>query len=166
MSKTIAEIAKTTQGFAVLDTLLENLKEGNKTLWSVFNDKNSKFTVLAPTDEAFIEAVEQFQKTKKFPPGNLMELLAKPEVRKIMISIVKYHVLEGAIYKKDVVEGAKKFATPTTLNGKNLCLSTKGSSVLINGEDILVDTDIKASNGVIHVIKKVLNPMYECKRTM
>ena len=98
-------------------------------------------TIFAPTDEAFA----------KLPAGTVESLL-KPENKDKLAAILLYHVVAGSVYAADVTDGA----TPTTLEGAKLNVAV-GSGVSINGANV-VQADIKASNGVIHVIDAVLLP--------
>ncbi|XVJ58614.1 MAG: fasciclin domain-containing protein [Tepidisphaera sp.] len=103
------------------------------------------FTVFAPTDEAFA----------KLPKGTL-ETLLKPENKAKLQSILKYHVLSGAVFAKDV-----KTMSAETLDGQRIDLKveTKGkdTTVMIDKAKVTA-TDIKATNGVIHVIDSVILP--------
>ncbi len=101
------------------------------------------FTVLAPTDEAFA----------KLPAGTVEGLLAEPEKLK---EILLYHVLSGKAMAADV---AKMTAAGTAL-GKPLTIKVDGDKVMIN-DALVTMTDIETSNGVIHVIDKVLLPPAE-----
>ena len=100
------------------------------------------FTVFAPTDEAF----------KALPEGTVADLL-KPENKAKLISILTYHVVPGKTVAAD-------------LTGKKVTVKTvEGSPVKINGtngvkvnEASVVKPDIMTSNGVIHVINKVILP--------
>ncbi len=97
------------------------------------------FTVFAPTDEAF----------KKLPKGTVDALLKDlPKLR----SILKYHVVAGNVMAADVV---KAKSVPTLL-GQEAAISTKKGARI--EEASIVKTDIKARNGVIHVIDRVLLP--------
>ena len=100
------------------------------------------FTVFAPTDAAFA----------KLPAGTVENLL-KPENKDKLTAILTYHVVPGRVMAADVgkVQEAK------TVNGKMLMVSTKGGGVMINDAKVTA-TDITASNGVIHVIDKVVMP--------
>lgn len=100
-------------------------------------------TVFAPTDEAF----------KKLPAGTVANLL-KPENKEMLISILKYHVVSGNVMAADVV----KLSSAATLEGKNIDIKVTDGSVFLNGSTKVIKTDIKASNGTIHVIDSVLMP--------
>ena len=103
------------------------------------------FTVFAPTDEAFA----------KLPKGTL-ETLLKPENKTKLQNILKYHVLSGTVLAKDV-----KTMSAETLLGQRIDLKveTKGkdTTVTIDGAKVTA-TDVKATNGVIHVIDTVILP--------
>jgi uncharacterized surface protein with fasciclin (FAS1) repeats len=101
------------------------------------------FTVFAPTDEAFAE----------LPEGTLEALLKDTEK---LTAILTYHVVEGAVMAEQVV-GLDKAAT---LNGQNVMISAGDDGVKINGANVIA-TDIPCSNGVIHVIDKVILPEME-----
>ncbi len=100
------------------------------------------FTVFAPTDEAFA----------KLPEGTV-ETLLKPENRDKLVSILKYHVVEGRVYSEDALKAKKA----KTLQGQSIYVSVEDGKARINKSN-LVATDIDASNGVIHVIDAVLIP--------
>jgi uncharacterized surface protein with fasciclin (FAS1) repeats len=100
------------------------------------------FTVFAPTDAAFAAL-----------PEDTVETLLKPENKDQLVAILTYHVVPGAV-------------TSDQLAGKRMDVATvQGSTVHIDGRSgVKVDkstvttADIAASNGVIHVIDKVLMP--------
>lgn len=100
------------------------------------------FTVFAPTDDAFAA----------LPAGTVEDLL-KPENKAKLAAILTYHVVAGEVSSADVV----KLSEADTVNGAKLAIKTDGGKVHIN--DATVTTaDIDTSNGVIHVIDKVLIP--------
>lgn len=100
------------------------------------------FTVFAPTDEAFAA----------LPEGTL-ETLLKPENKDQLVSILTYHVVPGKVSSADVVKvtGAK------TVHGNRVQVTVGDGGVMIDSANV-VATDIQASNGVIHVIDKVILP--------
>lgn len=103
------------------------------------------FTVFAPTDEAFA----------KLPPGTVENLL-KPENKEKLKEILLLHVVPGAVYAADVV----KLTEAKTAGGKAVSISTDGGVKVgtATGKANVVKTDIKAKNGVIHVIDAVILP--------
>ncbi|MBB3308537.1 putative surface protein with fasciclin (FAS1) repeats [Rhizobium sp. BK196] len=100
------------------------------------------FTVFAPTDEAFA----------KLPAGTVENLL-KPENKQKLTEILTYHVVPGKVMAADVagIDEAK------SVNGKMIDIDVKGSTVKVNDATV-TSADIAASNGVIHVIDKVIMP--------
>lgn len=99
------------------------------------------FTVFAPTDAAFA----------KLPAATLTKIL-KPENKALLAQILTYHVIGSVVLAKDVKAGEVK-----TVEGSNLTISIK-DGVLLNGTSKVTATDIKATNGVIHVIDAVILP--------
>ncbi len=95
------------------------------------------FTVFAPTDEAFA----------KLPAGTVENLL-KPENKDQLIAILTYHVVPGKIMSSDLLSTGNA----TTVNGQAapIGLTIAGANV--------VQADIQAANGVIHVIDTVMLP--------
>lgn len=102
------------------------------------------FTVLAPTDEAFA----------KLPDGTV-EMLLKPENKAKLASILKYHVIPAKAMAADVVKLDGKSAP--TVEGSPVKIEVDGKTVMVNDAKV-VKTDIVCSNGVIHVIDKVIMP--------
>ena len=100
------------------------------------------FTVFAPTDEAFA----------KLPAGTLENLL-KPENKAKLTAILTYHVVPGAVKAEQVT----KLDQAKTVNGAMVKVTTKGGKVTINDATV-VKADTAASNGIIHVIDKVILP--------
>lgn len=99
------------------------------------------FTVFAPTNAAF----------EALPKGTLESLL-KPENKEKLAGILTYHVVSGKVMAKDVAAGKVK-----TVQGKELTITVDGGNVMVDGAKV-TKTDIVASNGVIHVIDKVILP--------
>jgi uncharacterized surface protein with fasciclin (FAS1) repeats len=101
------------------------------------------FTVFAPTDAAFA----------KLPAGTVENLL-KPENKATLQAILKYHVVKGEVMA-DKVTG---LSYATTLNGQRVDIAVDSGKVKLDGKSTVTATDIKASNGVIHVIDTVILP--------
>ncbi len=100
------------------------------------------FTVFAPSDEAFA----------KLPKGTLADLL-KPENKKKLAGILTYHVAAKEIMAADVA----KMKEIESVEGSELMIEVKDGKVMVN-KSLVVATDIKCTNGVIHVIDAVLIP--------
>jgi len=99
------------------------------------------FTVFAPTDAAFAA----------LPAGTVEELL-KPENKDKLTAILTYHVVPGAVMSGDLKDGMMA----ATVQGSDVTIRTEGG-VTVDGAAV-VAADIMASNGVIHVIDKVILP--------
>lgn len=97
------------------------------------------FTVFAPTDDAFAA----------LPKGTVEALLADPEA---LAGILTYHVVAGKVMSGDLSDGMMA----ATVNGAEVTIGTEGG-VMVNDANV-VAADIEASNGVIHVIDKVIMP--------
>ena len=130
----IFAVADSSKSFNVLTGLLRltNLDEVLK---------GGSYTVFAPTDTAFAS----------LPPETFRALL-KPENRQTLIEILKYHVVAGDMTSSSLKSGAFK-----TVEGANVDVNVGSSGVTVGGATV-TQADIKASNGVIHVIDKVIVP--------
>lgn len=100
------------------------------------------FTVFAPTDDAFA----------KLPEGTVENLL-KPENIDQLKSILTYHVVPGKVMAADAV----KLSSADTVNGKAFTISQRDGGVYVDNAKV-IQTDVAASNGVIHVIDTVIIP--------
>ena len=109
------------------------------------------FTVFAPTDEAFVAALEALGLTAE-------ELLADTET---LTAVLAYHVVPGTFYAEDVLAVADamegEFEIATALSGTTVTIRFEGENVFVNDATV-VATDIEASNGIIHVIDSVILP--------
>lgn len=101
------------------------------------------FTVFAPTDEAFA----------KLPAGTVESLL-KPENKEKLKSILLYHVVSGNVPASKVLKLNGR--SVKTLQGSSIKVQTKHGVRVGNAK--VIQTDVMASNGVIHVIDTVLIP--------
>jgi len=105
--------------------------------------QTGKWTVFAPTDAAFA----------KVPKATLAKLGSNPALLK---KVLLYHVVKGSVPASKVV----------TLNGKSVVMVSgapvrikiSGGNVFLNGSTKVTKTDVKASNGLIHIVNKVLIP--------
>lgn len=101
--------------------------------------RGGPFTVFAPTEDAF----------GALPAGTVEALLQDPET---LANILLYHVTTGRVYASDVVT----LTEATMANGGTVDITVDGG-VMVNDANVIA-VDIKAKNGVIHVIDKVLIP--------
>lgn len=98
------------------------------------------FTVFAPTDDAFA----------KLPKGTVEGLLKDtPKLKDILL----YHVVSGKVMAADVA----KLSTAKTVEGKPVTFKVDGNKVMVNDAQVII-ADLPASNGVIHVLDKVILP--------
>ncbi|WP_170760435.1 fasciclin domain-containing protein [Ruegeria lacuscaerulensis] len=100
------------------------------------------FTVFAPTDEAFAAL-----------PEGTVETLLLPENKAQLVEILTYHVVPAKVMSGDI---AGKRAKVLTVQGDRLSVNAK-NGVKVNGAEV-VQADIEASNGVIHVVDAVILP--------
>lgn len=100
------------------------------------------FTVFAPTDAAFAAL-----------PAGTVDNLLKPENKDRLVAVLTYHVVAGSYPASRVAS----LSEATTVNGDSIDIRTSGGSVMVDGATVL-KADVAASNGVIHVIDKVLMP--------
>jgi uncharacterized surface protein with fasciclin (FAS1) repeats len=98
------------------------------------------YTVFAPTDAAFA----------KVPKATLNALMMdRPKLKAVLL----YHVVTGRVTAKDVA----KLSSAKTANGKSVTIRVAGGNVFVNGAKVTT-ADVMATNGVIHVINRVLIP--------
>lgn len=99
------------------------------------------FTVFAPSDSAF----SSIQKD--------VDSLLKPENKTKLAKVLNYHVVSGKLKSTDLKDGQEL----TTIQGEKLKVSVKDKKVMVGGANV-TGADVNASNGIIHVIDKVLMP--------
>jgi uncharacterized surface protein with fasciclin (FAS1) repeats len=101
---------------------------------------DDQLTVLAPTDKAFA----------KVPKATLRALGKDPE---LLRRVLLYHVIPGAVPSSDIVE----LKSARTAEGASVRIRVRGGKVYVDKARV-TRTDVQASNGVIHVINRVLMP--------
>jgi uncharacterized surface protein with fasciclin (FAS1) repeats len=131
----IVEIALGNDDFSILVAALQRA-ELVETLQG-----EGPFTVFAPTNQAFADLLEALDITAE-------ELLAQPDLAKVLT----YHVVPGKVMAGDLTDGLEA----ETVNGETVVFDLSGDPMV--NESNIVDTDIEATNGVIHVIDSVLVP--------
>ncbi|MEM9007973.1 MAG: fasciclin domain-containing protein [Cyanobacteria bacterium P01_F01_bin.86] len=133
-SNTIASIASSNDSFDVLTALVKHAG-----LAGVLNG-DTEFTVFAPTDAAFGQL-----------PAGTIESLFQPENKELLTTILTYHVVPGSIQSTQLASGSVD-----SVAGLPLEVAVE-SGVMINSATV-VQADITASNGIIHVVDQVLLP--------
>lgn len=131
---TIVDVASNTEGFS---TLVAAVSAAG--LVDTLNGEGP-FTVFAPTDDAFAA----------LPPG-VLDALLLPENKETLAKILTYHVVPGTVLAADVTDG-----DVATVEGQSVTLST-ADGVTVNGAKV-IQADVMADNGVIHVIDAVILP--------
>jgi uncharacterized surface protein with fasciclin (FAS1) repeats len=132
-TRNITEIATTGSNFSILHKALEATGL-DKTL------KEGKYTIFAPTDEAF----------NRLPAGMLDNLMKDKEALK---NILLYHVVPGKLKAEEVSNRTEL----QTIQGNKAFIKKKEGKTKINKARIL-QPDIVATNGVIHIIDAVITP--------
>jgi transforming growth factor-beta-induced protein len=125
--------------FTTLVALLTDASRAD--ILAALDDEANNFTVFAPTDAAF-EAIASVVAT--LTPAQITEVL-------------QYHVLQGRVFSTDLADGI----TPAMLNGEDITINV-GDGVSVtdatNGTSNVIGANVHATNGVIHVIDRVLIP--------
>jgi uncharacterized surface protein with fasciclin (FAS1) repeats len=135
---TIVELAMTSEDLSTLATAIETAGLGEAL------SGDGPFTVFAPTNSAF----------EDLPEGILETLLNDTEA---LTEVLTYHVVEGRYMASDVVNLT---TVPTLLAGGKLTINVTDVGVMVN-DAVVVQADIEASNGVVHLIDAVLIPPFE-----
>ncbi len=102
--------------------------------------QDGPFTVFAPTNQAFAML-----------PDEVVQFLLKPENRDLLVDVLTYHVVPGAVTSNQLQTG-----TVDSLNG-GISVAVSGPSVIVNNASV-IQPDVQASNGVIHAVNRVLLP--------
>lgn len=132
---TIVDIAASNPSFTTLEQAIQAAGLG-ETL-----SGRGAFTVFAPTDEAFAAL-----------PSETLAALLRPENRDRLRQILTYHVVPGIVQSQDIQPG-----DVTTVEGSPVRLNVVNGQVTVNDATVQA-ADIQASNGVIHVIDRVILP--------
>ncbi|MEM1135597.1 MAG: fasciclin domain-containing protein [Bacteroidota bacterium] len=133
--KNIVELAS---GAENLSTLVAAVKAAG--LVETLSGKGP-FTVFAPTNDAFAA----------LPEGTLESLL-KPENKDKLVSILTYHVVGAKVMSTDLTDGQKA----ATVQGEKITVDLSSGAKINNAS--VTTADVKASNGVVHIIDKVILP--------
>ena len=140
-SMNVVQIAQSNPDFSLL---VEAVVAAD--LAGALSDTSASYTVLAPTNAAFVQVLQETGMSKA-------ELFAN---KPLLTKILTYHVLKGntPVYQKHVRPG-----NYTMLSNDTLVITPQGRLLDENGRTTkILKTDIAASNGVVHVIDRVLLP--------
>jgi uncharacterized surface protein with fasciclin (FAS1) repeats len=136
-----AAASKTIVGVAASDPQFSTLVKLVKAAGLAGTLSKGSYTVFAPTNAAFAKV-----------PKSTLAALAKDKAK--LQAVLTYHVVKGRVPASKVVT----LKSAKTVNGASVKIAVKGGQVYLNGSTRVTKTDIKASNGIIHVINKVLLP--------
>jgi uncharacterized surface protein with fasciclin (FAS1) repeats len=136
-----AAASKTIVGVAASDPHFSTLVKLVKAAGLATTLSQGSYTVFAPTNAAFAKV-----------PKATLNALAKDKAK--LKAVLLYHVVKGRVPASKVV----KLKSAKTVNGASVKISVKSGKVYLNGSTRVTKTDIMASNGIIHVIDKVLLP--------
>ncbi|HAS39620.1 MAG TPA: fasciclin [Microscillaceae bacterium] len=104
---------------------------------------NGPFTVFAPTNDAFAAL-----------PKGTVENLLKPENKKALVKVLTYHVVAAKAMAGDLKNGKQMVGS---VEGEKITVVKRNGKVMVNGAEVVI-ADVKAKNGVVHVINKVILP--------
>ena len=136
-----AASGKTIVGVAAGDPQFSTLVKLVKSAGLAETLSSGSYTVFAPTNKAFAKV-----------PKKTLNALAKDKAK--LKAVLTYHVVKGRVPASKVV----KLKSAKTVEGSSVKISVRGGKVYLNGSTRVTKTDVKASNGIIHVINKVLLP--------
>ncbi|MEM9076659.1 MAG: fasciclin domain-containing protein [Bacteroidota bacterium] len=150
-----SNIVETAQATTDLDSLVAALLQADE---SADNDLvgalsgEGPFTVFAPTNDAFADLLRQLDGFDSLEDFNTQEL------QNLLAVILQYHVISGtAALSTDLSDGQML----TTLQGSSVTVSTDGGVFIQDATDVparVVQADVETTNGVVHIIDKVLLP--------
>lgn len=138
-----ANIVETAQEAGIFNTLIA--AAGAAGLAEALST-GENLTVFAPTDDAFAA----------LPAGTVEDLL-KPENKQKLIDILSYHVLATKVPSSDLPAGTNDVATLKKGGDETVTITVKDGKVMVDGANV-IQADVMADNGVIHVIDKVILP--------
>lgn len=136
-----AAASRTIVGVAASDPQFSTLVRLVKAAGLASTLSKGSYTVFAPTNAAFAKV-----------PKSTLNALAKDKAK--LKAVLLYHVVKGKVPASKVV----KLKRARTLNGASVKITVKSGKVYLNGSTRVTKTDVMASNGIIHVIDKVLLP--------
>jgi uncharacterized surface protein with fasciclin (FAS1) repeats len=133
--------SKTIVGVAASDPHFSTLVKLVKSAGLAGTLSKGSYTVFAPTNAAFAKV-----------PKSTLAALAKDKAK--LKAVLTYHVVKGRVPASKVVN----LKSARTVNGASVKIAVRNGKVYLNGSTRVTKTDIKASNGIVHVINKVLLP--------
>jgi len=137
----LVDIPTTATNAGTFKTLVAAL--GAADLVETVSDPNGPFTVFAPNDDAFAAL-----------PNGLVTCLQKEDNKSVLSNILLYHVADSKVLSTDLSDGQQ---IPTKFDDGKVTVDLSDGGVKINNSTV-IDPDVLASNGIIHVIDQVLVP--------
>jgi uncharacterized surface protein with fasciclin (FAS1) repeats len=132
----LKNLVETASNEGTFKTLIIALREAG--LYDILSSEGP-FTIFAPTDEAF----------SKLPNGTIEKIMKDKEK---LTDILTYHIIPNRVFSKDV----NSLQKADTINGKQVKIKA-GNNVKIDNARV-IKSDIKCTNGVLHIIDEVLLP--------
>jgi transforming growth factor-beta-induced protein len=129
--------------------LLAAVLAADPAVLELLSDPEAEVTVFAPTDQAFMDAIEALGQEA------FDALLADQEA---LTSVLLYHVVDGAVFAEDVVALEDGTEVPTLLEDASITVSFGEEGEVFVNESQVVTTDVAVGNSVVHVIDAVLLP--------
>tara|TARA_R110002051_G_scaffold325867_1_gene432551 strand:+ start:83869 stop:86355 length:2487 start_codon:yes stop_codon:yes gene_type:complete len=153
MKSNIVQTAQATDALSSLVAALQKADEGTTNNLVSTLSSDTQFTVFAPTNDAFAALFAQLDGFDSLEDFDLME------EKNLLAEILKYHVVAGAGVKAaDLVDGQ----SIKTVQEENVVIRLDGDKVFVqdatDADAEVVIADVEASNGVVHVVNKVLVP--------
>ena len=153
MSQNIVQTAQATDALSSLVAALLKADEGTSANLVGTLSGNGPFTVFAPTNDAFTNLLASLEGYDSLDDFNT------PEKKELLATILTYHVVAGAAVKSTDLSNGQEV---TTVQGEKLTISLTGGNVFVQdvteADAKVVIADVEASNGVVHVVDKVLIP--------
>lgn len=148
----LPNIVATAQSVPDLSLLVDALIQADAGLVEVLSG-TGPFTVFAPTNAAFVALLDALG-----PDFNSLEDFDTPAEKELLAKVLTYHVVAGtAAFSTDLTEGQ----TITTVQGENIGIHLTGGVFIqdaVSDDTQVIMADVETSNGVVHVINKVLLP--------
>jgi transforming growth factor-beta-induced protein len=130
--------------------LLAAVQAADPSILAALADENGSLTVFAPTDAAFAQLLSDLNVSAEQLLGN----------RALLDEVLRYHVIAGELASGDLIWKAQNSPTTSTLQGDDVRFSLRDGNLFVNDSKVIIP-DIFASNGIIHVIDRVLMPPQE-----
>ena len=143
----LESITETASAFGNLNTLLSSLESAG--LMETLNAEGP-ITVFAPTDQAFETLNLELERA-----GTSLDAISAER----LTDILRYHIVEGEVLADDLI--AQESGTLQTIGGQEISFQVMGGQLMLNDAATIRLEDVRATNGVIHIVDRVLLPPTE-----